>query len=128
MKIATLMAMSIFAVLTVTSAFGQVAPQRVNISFQFTVGKKVFPPGQYEVAHEKESTPFVTIRGANGKSAMQVKVITLLARENSSENTMRLVFDKVGDAQVLSEVWIPGQQGLLVHLTKGGHQHQTVGP
>jgi len=27
---------------------------------------------------------------------------------------------------VLAEVWLPGQDGLLLHVTKGAHSHQTV--
>jgi hypothetical protein len=48
----------------------------------------------------------------------------------------RLVFDEVGDfapsyteyitVYVLSEVWLPGQDGCRVHLTKGAHKTKVV--
>lgn len=48
----------------------------------------------------------------------------------------RLVFDEVGDfapsyteyitVYVLSEVWLPGQEGYRVHVTKGAHKTRAV--
>ncbi len=34
-----------------------------------------------------------------------------------------LVFDKVGDTYLLSELWIPGEDGYLLQITKGAHEH-----
>ena len=34
-----------------------------------------------------------------------------------------LVFDKVGDTYLLSELWIPGKDGYLPQITKGAHEH-----
>ena len=48
----------------------------------------------------------------------------------------RLVFDEAGDfapsyteymtVYILAEVWLPGQDGLEVHVTKGAHKNQVV--
>ncbi len=48
----------------------------------------------------------------------------------------RLVFDEVGDFEpsyteyftvyILSEVWLPGEDGFRVHTTKGAHQTKVV--
>lgn len=37
-----------------------------------------------------------------------------------------LVFDVVGDKNVLSEIWIPGVDGYLIQVSKGHHTHKVV--
>jgi hypothetical protein len=40
---------------------------------------------------------------------------------------VRVVFDKVGEQRFLSEIWIPGQDGLQVRGTTQAHKHESVG-
>jgi len=37
-----------------------------------------------------------------------------------------VVFDKIGNAYVLSELWLPGEDGLLLHVTKEKHEHKVI--
>jgi hypothetical protein len=47
-----------------------------------------------------------------------------------------LVFDVVGNFEpsyteyvteyVLAQIWVPGEQGYLIHLTKGAHQEKVI--
>ena len=124
-KARAMMAMSLFTLLALTSAYGQSTSQPVlfKVPFKFSAGGKTFPSGQYKIDHEPKSE-YVTIHDASGATT-KLKVITLLAREASSAPS-RIVFDKVGDAHFLSEVWVPGQEGLLVHSTVGSHGHESV--
>ena len=124
-KIGTMMVMSLFTILALTSAYGQSTSQPVlfKVPFKFSAGGKTFPGGQYQINHEPKSE-YVTIHDASG-AITKLKVITLLAREASAAQ-YRIVFDKVGDAHFLSEVWVPGQDGLLVHSTEGSHGHESV--
>jgi hypothetical protein len=37
-----------------------------------------------------------------------------------------IVFDVVGDKHMLSEIWIPGEDGYLLLATKGKHGHKVI--
>ena len=37
-----------------------------------------------------------------------------------------IVFDKVGDVFTLSEIWVPGLDGFMLHMTKEAHEHRIV--
>ncbi len=124
-KTRTMMAMSLFTILALTSAYGQSTPQPVffKVQFKFSAGGKTFPMGKYQINHEPKSE-YVTVRDASG-AITKLKVITLLARDAAAAPS-RIVFDNVGDARFLSEVWMPGQDGLLVHSTEGSHRHESI--
>lgn len=125
MKTRTLTTMSLCAWLAVTFAYAQLPSQRLNVPFKFTAGSKVLPAGQYELIHEAGPAPWVQIRNAKDGSTIKLPIITRLARDTKSD-TVKLVFDKVGDEHFLSEVWMPDQDGLLVRSTKEQHQHEIL--
>jgi hypothetical protein len=58
------------------------------------------------------------------KASFVLPVITRLAALSVDE--AKLVFDKVGNSNVLSEIWVAGEDGYLVHITKGAHTHQVT--
>ncbi len=37
-----------------------------------------------------------------------------------------VVFDKIGDAYTLAEIWIPGQDGYILAVTKAKHEHRII--
>jgi len=102
----------------------QTPAQNLNIPFDFVVGNKSYPAGEYEVNHANMDVPAVTLR--SGKTVIDAIVITWLARPETDLTMVKLVFDKVGDKRILSEVWMPGQEGLLIHAQKGKHEHEIV--
>jgi hypothetical protein len=53
-------------------------------------------------------------------------VITRLGATEPPAAEARLVFDKVGAVSYLSELWMPGSDGYLVHAAKGKHTHVSV--
>jgi hypothetical protein len=56
-----------------------------------------------------------------------VPILTLLgAAIHTSKQDAHIVFDKVGEVYTLSEIWIPGEDGLLLVATKGKHEHKTI--
>ena len=57
---------------------------------------------------------------------MTLPVITLLGRHDKDTDP-EFVFDKIDGKLMLSEIWIPGQDGLLVLATKGPHEHAVLG-
>lgn len=98
-KTRTMMAMSLFAILALTSAYGQSTPQPMffKAQFKFSAGGKTFPIGKYQINHEPKSE-YVTLRDESG-AITKLKVLTLLARDTSAAPS-RIVFDNVGDALV----------------------------
>ena len=119
-------AMIVFSLLAVTSAYGQskTKPLVFNAQFEFQAGGKTFPIGQYKIIHEEKS-PWVELT-TKGGAVTKLDIITVLARDSSS-TTSRLVFDKVGNDRVLSEVWLGDQDGLLlVGSNSKDHAHETV--
>ena len=55
-----------------------------------------------------------------------MSVITLLGRHDKDMDP-EFVFDKVGGKLLLSEIWGPGMDGVLVLATSGPHQHAVLG-
>jgi hypothetical protein len=93
------------------------------IGFPFVAGGKEMAAGKYSV----EVTPAgpVMISGPGGARVI-LPVITSLGRHDRDTDA-EFVFDKVDGKTVLSEIWIPGRDGLLVLATKGPHEHAVVG-
>jgi hypothetical protein len=53
-------------------------------------------------------------------------IITMLGRHDQDADP-EFVFDKINGKLVLSEVWMPGKDGLLLLATKGPHEHAVLG-
>lgn len=96
-----------------------------NVPFAFKVGSKTLPAGDYSFAIREDYEVLAVRSTANpkGPSALE-EIVTTLAPSNSPE--ARVVFDKVGGEYLLSEVWQPEGEGILVHTTKGRHEHHVV--
>jgi len=105
-----------------------------KVSFKFEAGGKKFPPGEYRVAYKDEGQ--LTLRQESTGKEVQVAYTQKLAQPTPPVEEPRLVFDAVGNFEpsyteyftvyVLAEVWLPGEDGFLVHTTKGAHQTQTI--
>jgi hypothetical protein len=95
-----------------------------DTSFAFRLGTQVHQPGNY-VVRVTNSEMELTVTSAKG-AANQAAVVTRLAEPDSQMSEGRVVFDKVGDVYYLSEVWIPGSDGYLLHVTKEKHTHVKV--
>ena len=97
---------------------------KANIDFAFVAGKTTFPAGAYEF---EASSNKITLRSKDpkGPSAF-LPVVTRLGRHDKDTES-ELVFDKVGDKLMLSEIWIGGDDGYLVLNTPGDHPHAVVG-
>ncbi len=93
------------------------------IDFTVVAGGKEMAPGKYIIDAPMDGP--VVLRGAAGSSGL-MPVVTTLGRHDLDKDP-ELVFDKVGGKMLLSEVWLPGEDGLLVLATKGPHEHAVVG-
>jgi hypothetical protein len=95
----------------------------VNVPFKFNVGKSILNPGKYEVTVAADQRT-ITLTPEHGNATV-TPAITRLAQQMVMSDA-KLVFDKVGEQYALSEVWLPTEDGYLVHDTKAPHQHHIL--
>jgi hypothetical protein len=94
-----------------------------EIGFPFVAGGKEMAAGKYTI--EVTTAGTVLLTGAGG-SRMLIPVITMLGRHDQDPDA-EFVFDKIDGKTVLSEIWMPRKDGMLVLATKGPHEHAVVG-
>ncbi len=116
--LATLLLLPIFV-----SAQVSVTALVADIPFQFTAGGKSFPAGTYEV-RVGSLTEVLTLTNTKTRETFNVPVLTRLGSRSPQEAS--LVFDKVKDQNVLSELYFPGEDGFHVAGTPGQHSHVVV--
>jgi hypothetical protein len=115
-----LITMSLITLLAAIGTYGQVsstASIEVEVPFQFTLGKAVLPAGTYQFVGENVGT---RLSIHDGKTNATANVITQLG---GPIQDAILVFDDSAGVRTLSEVWIPGLAGLLMHSIPEGHKH-----
>jgi hypothetical protein len=115
---------SLLTLLTAGSVYGQSRVVKADIPFAFNTAGKTLPAGQYEF-FPNASGATMRIAG-KGSSALAMVQTRMAAEIHTTQNDSHVVFDKVGDVYTLSEVWVPGQDGWMLHLTKGKHEHKVV--
>jgi hypothetical protein len=105
-----------------------------KIPFKFQAGGKKFPPGEYWVAPKGDGQ--IALRKEPGGGEVLIPSIERLPQPSPPLQEPQLVFDMVGNFEpsyteyvtdyLLAEVWLPGEEGFLIHTTKGAHQNQIV--
>ncbi len=118
-----LMAFILVTFFAVGPAFGQtIEAVRAAIPYEFTFGSKVLPAGTY--------TLMVTKFGLQAQSATgevyRAPIITRLGGPTEFLRGGSLVFDKSASVRVLSEVWMAGADGILLHSTPKSHSHEVI--
>lgn len=109
----------------VMSAYGQMMSLKATIDFPFMVKDKALPAGEYMFVREPSGMLF-KVQGAGDNFALAM-VVTLISKEiHTTPVDAHIVFDKVGDSFILSEIWIPGQDGFLMATTGGTHVHKVL--
>jgi len=115
------------AAVTVVGATSPASAQDIleaNIPFAFMSSGKVHDAGRYEfrVIDDGQMLEFTGPAGAGGF----VEVMTRLALPATDLADGQLLFDKVGDTYYLSQMWIPEQEGFLIHEAAEQHTHHVV--
>jgi hypothetical protein len=100
----------------------------VNIPYKFEAGGKQFAAGQYTIDPGDPSQSVLFIRSLNGKDEAELQVLTRISRGDvPTASQARVVLDKYPDKYILSEIFVPGEDGyLLKGSAETAHQHQTV--
>lgn len=104
------------------------------IPFKFQAGGKKLPAGEYWIAQKGEGR--IVLRKEPGGEEVPIPFTQRLEQPKPPLEEPQLVFDVVGNFEpsyteyvtdyLLAEVWLPGEDGFLVHLTKGAHQNKTI--
>ena len=128
---ATVVALAVLLGAGVASVFAQA---EFKVPFPLQAGGKKLGAGDYAVVKTAEGG--LTLRQVSTGKETPVAVIERIAQPVPPVAEPRLVFDEVGDfapsyteyitVYVLSEVWLPGEDGFRVHVTKGAHKTKVV--
>ena len=97
---------------------------KANFDFPFFVGAKECPAGAYTVQIEAGK---VMLRSADPKGASAVSLVITRLGRHDKDTDAEFVFDKVANKVLLSEVWLPNEDGYLILSTPGAHEHRVVG-
>ncbi len=118
-------AISFIVLLVPLLSVAQVVPLGVtaSIEFSFHAAGQVLPPGTYECKTLNESTTLQVTNTKTGSSIL-VPILTMISKKPAAG--AEVVFDKKGNDFYLSEVFIPGSDGLLLEGVKGQHTHVSV--
>jgi hypothetical protein len=104
------------------SAYAQSSSTFVfDVKQEFSAANKPLPAGRYELSLIGNA---FTVQGPSGR--VIVPVLQRLARFETSAKSSeaRLVFDKLDTGeQMLSEIWLPGEDGYLVCTLEKAHHH-----
>ncbi len=128
---------ALFAALAVLLAAGAgpaLAQMSFKVPFALKAGGKSLAAGEYAVAKAPDGG--LVLRQASTGKETPLAVLERIPQPAPPVAEPRLVFDEVGDfapsyteyitVYVLSEVWLPGEDGYRIHVTKGAHKTKTV--
>ena len=105
-----------FVMLMAVAAHAQSARvQRASVPFDFNVGGRTLPAGEYRVERiNPQSYPAaVVIRSKDGR--LSLTLMTRDAESNGTEDEARLVFNRYGERYFLAQVWhAADSSGLLM--------------
>jgi len=134
MKRFAFVAAVVLAFLLVLGAPLASAQAAFKIPFEFQAKSKKLPAGEYVVARGGEGQ--LVLRQASTGKEDPVPFTERLAQPTPPVAEPQLVFDEVGNFEpsyteyftvyLLAEVWFPGEEGFLVHKTKGAHKDKVV--
>jgi hypothetical protein len=110
--------------LGVVAAYAQRPRATVQIPFDFTAANSELPAGTYTITTDNANPGLLVLRNEKGGKSGLCPVITRLAPSESSKP--QVVFDKVGEKRILSEVYLPGADGFQLAGTTSEHTHQKV--
>ncbi|MCX8160104.1 MAG: hypothetical protein N3G18_04125 [Candidatus Saccharicenans sp.] len=105
-----------------------------KVPFEFRAAGKKIPAGEYWFGFN-QAGKLILRQTATGKE-LELPVLEKITPPEKPAAEPRLVFDEVGDfapsyteyftVYVLAELWLSGQDGYLIHVTKSQHKEKTV--
>jgi hypothetical protein len=100
----------------------------VTVDFEFVAHGKTLPAGTYVLRLSPDMTQFTLTQTDTPAPTPDVSLETKtrLASMAPPPGEAHVVFEKEGDAYILSEIWLPDEDGWLVYPTTGQHMRRTV--
>jgi len=120
-----MLAVGFLTLLAAVPVFGQPSAIRMQVSFPFTVEGKALPAGTYDMVKDEVAGVFKVSDEAKNEAAASIRT-RLSAGAHMAPSEAQVVFDKLGETYLLSEIWIPGQDGYALAITKAKHEHVVV--
>jgi cytochrome c5 len=117
-----LMAFVVVTFFAICPAPVQAQAMRFDVPYAFTFGAKLLPPGSYTF---RTSDVWLIAQSSSGE-AFNGRVLSTITGPSELLRYGSLVFEKSPNGRILSEVWIPGSNGLLVHSIAKGHDHDVL--
>jgi mono/diheme cytochrome c family protein len=118
------MALTLVTLFAAVLAHGQTQAFRFNVPFGFTVGSKVLPAGVYKFSTSQDLSALSV--ESDTSWAARVNILARISGPNEMFKGGYLVFDKADRGLILSEVWISGTDGVLLHSIPKGHERVGV--
>ncbi len=80
---------------------------RVTIPFEFAVGNRTLPPGEYIVKRNFPDRPeMLLIQSLDGDSSQYV--LTSNVQSKTTQSDSKLIFHRYGDRYFISQIWTAG--------------------
>jgi hypothetical protein len=110
MKRQTLSALIVVGLILVAAFAAQAQLERrvvVNVPFDFAVGKKMLPAGQYTIRRiVRDNDRLLLVQSADGRIAQTIQ--TSAVEANTPTDNVQVKFHRYGDKYFLFQVWTPG--------------------
>ncbi len=109
-KVVSLMA---FVCFLTAAGYSQQPILKADVPFEFSVGKKTFPAGEYQVA--QVATHILALR--NSSNGVLAVVLTAPMLTQNPKYSAKLRFEVKDGRPVLSEVWTDGMEGYKLFVS-----------
>ena len=98
-----------------------------DIPYAFSFGGKELPAGSYKFYLAADRKTVTVADAKNDKTLATALVVTSIA-PSSATFQANVVLDVADQGYILSEVWIPGRDGVLIsgYRTDIEHKHRTI--
>jgi hypothetical protein len=134
MKRLTKLAVAVAAFALVANVTAAYAQGTFKVPFAFKAGSQKLTAGEYSVSQKGNGE--IVLRKQPGGAETALAFSQRLPQPAPPLAEPQLVFDEVGDfapsyteyitVYVLAEVWLPGEDGFLIHTTKGAHKNKII--
>jgi len=106
--------------LAVSAAQAQEPRVKANIPFDFVVGDRVMPAGEYIVVRAGDASPAIQLRSAENGTTL---ALTFACASAGPSKDTKLVFHALAGRYFLSQVWTEGYaQGRELQMSKSESQ------
>jgi len=110
------MVLAAVALILGSAAFAQTVSLRAVVPFNFVVGNRVYPAEEYAVKTSGNGNDLLSVAGRSTKESVMTLPYPITSGMPAEHSA--LIFQRVGDAYFLQQVWAAGSPvGLGLHLS-----------